>query len=253
MAYRIEKQAKGYLLFTITRSEKRNAINYDVMEGLSKAIEEASASNVKALVITGEGEHAFCSGGDLSVFHLLETREEAYPMLNKMATILFSLLTLPKPTIALINGTAIGGGCELASACDFRVAKRGARVGFVQGKQAITTGWGGGAILAEKLPPAVAMKLLLEAELNTVESLHESGFINHLYEGEPIHACDVFLEKMLTKDSMVLQAYKKIWIEKWTESKLRDRMGEEVKRCAILWESEAHHEYVKTFIKKKGS
>ena len=173
LSYSIEKREKGYLLFTINRSEKRNAINFDVMEGLAEAITRASSPDIKALVITGKDDRAFCSGGDLSVFHLLHTKEEAYPMLSKMANILYSLLTLPVPTIALINGIAIGGGCELAAACDFRVARDGINAGFVQGKQAITTGWGGGSILAEKLQAPIAMKLLLEAEVQTAAYLHK--------------------------------------------------------------------------------
>jgi len=171
LSYTIEKREKGYLLFTITRSKKRNAINYEVMRGLREAVNRAAESDIKALIITGEGSQAFCSGGDLSVFHLLHTKEEAYPMLSEMAGILYSLLNLSKPTIALLNGTAIGGGCELASACDFRLARKGIKAGFVQGKQAITTGWGGGSILAEKLPAANAMKLLMEGELETAEEL----------------------------------------------------------------------------------
>ncbi len=63
----------------------------------------ASEPDIKALVITGTGDHAFCSGGDLSVFHLLQTKEEAYPMLSQMGEILYSLLTLSKPTVALIK------------------------------------------------------------------------------------------------------------------------------------------------------
>jgi enoyl-CoA hydratase/carnithine racemase len=251
LSYTIEKREKGYLLFTIKRSEKRNAINFDVMQGLSEAIKDSSDSNIKALVITGKGDHAFCSGGDLSVFHLLHTKEEAYPMLSRMANILYSLLTLPIPTIALINGTAIGGGCELAAACDFRLAQKGIKAGFVQGKQAITTGWGGGSILAEKLPTSTAMKLLMEAELQTAEYLKEAGFINALYEADSIQACEEYLEKMLTNDLRVLQSYKMMWKRKWEETKLRERIEEEVRSCSLLWESDEHHDYVKTFMGKK--
>ncbi|WP_042456140.1 enoyl-CoA hydratase/isomerase family protein [Neobacillus dielmonensis] len=250
MSYQIEKREKGYILFTITRNEKRNAINYEVMHGLAEAIRLAGKEASKALVITGEGEKAFCSGGDLSIFQLLHTKEEAYPMLAKMADILYSIMTLPVPTIALINGTVLGGGMELASACDFRLAKKGIKAGFVQGKQAITTGWGGGSILAEKLPHSVAMKILMEAELQTAEFFYDIGFFNALYEGSPIFSCESFLGKLLLTDQAVLEAYKKIWVRKWTESNLRDRIEAEVKNCAWLWESDAHHSYVTAFINK---
>jgi enoyl-CoA hydratase len=241
----------GYLLFTITRSEKRNAINYDVMDGLTKAISLAKDPTIKALVITGEGDHAFCSGGDLSVFHQLQTKEEAYEMLSRMSQILYALLTLTKPTIALMNGTAIGGGCELATACDFRLAREGVKAGFVQGKQAITTGWGGGTILAEKLPGTSSMKLLMEAESQNTEFLRAVGFIDHIYLDNPISACEVYLEKLLTVDLSVLESYKMMWIRKWDESKLKERIEKEVKNCSVLWESDSHHKYVQNFINKK--
>lgn len=221
------------------------------MEGLKEAVRIASESDIKALIITGEGSQAFCSGGDLSTFHLLHTKEEAYPMLSMMANILYTLLTLPIPTIALINGTAVGGGCELAAACDFRLARKGIKAGFVQGKQAITTGWGGGSILAEKLPAASAMKMLMEAELQTADELKNTGFIHTLFENDPLDACEAFIEKILIKDINVLQSYKKIWIRKWEATLLRERIEEEVKNCAWLWESDAHHEYVRSFINKK--
>ncbi|MEH7305323.1 enoyl-CoA hydratase/isomerase family protein [Neobacillus drentensis] len=251
MSYSIEKREMGYLLFTITRSEKRNAINFDVMEGLVKAIQRSSQPDIKALVITGEDDRAFCSGGDLSVFHHLRTKEEAYGMLSKMANILYSLLTLPIPTIALINGTVIGGGCELAAACDYRLARDGIKAGFVQGKQAITTGWGGGSILAEKLSDARAMKLLMEADLQTVSYLKEIGFINSLYKGDSLQACESYFGSMLTADLSVLKSYKRIWVRKWEETKLRERIEEEVRNCSILWESDKHHDYVNAFIRKK--
>ncbi len=250
-AYTIEKNDRGYLLFTITRPEKRNAINYEVMQGLSEAIQQASAPDVKALVITGSGERAFCSGGDLSVFHALNTQEEAYEMLSKMSAILYSLLTLPKPTVGVINGHAVGGGCEVLTACDFRIARTGVKAGFVQGKQAITTGWGGGTILTEKLAPSKAMKILMEAELMPIESLKEAGFIDELYDHTSAKdAFEDFLDKLLTIDSGVLEAYKTILVRKWEETRLRERMEKEVKTCSVLWESDAHHSYVNGFLSK---
>lgn len=252
LSYKIEKRDKGYLVFTITRSEKRNAINFEVMEGLAEAIKRSFHPDIKALVITGEDDLAFCSGGDLSVFHSLRTKEEAYGMLSKMANILYSLLTLPIPTIALINGTAVGGGCELAAACDYRIAREGILAGFIQGKQAITTGWGGGSILAEKLPASIAMKLLMEAELQTASYLKKIGFINSLYTDDSLQACDRYLGQMISNDISVLKSYKRIWIRKWEETKLRERIDEEIRECAILWESEIHHEYVNAFIRKNN-
>ena len=252
MEYSLEKREQGYLLFTINRTEKRNAINIEIMNGLEEAIELAAAPEIKALVITGEGEQAFCSGGDLSVFHLLETKEEAYPMLMKMANILYSLLILPKPTVSLLNGHAVGGGCEIAIACDFRIARSGIKAGFVQGKQSITTGWGGGAILAEKLSAVQAMKLLMEAETYSAKDLKDMGFIDSMYENQPLEACEAYLEKLLATDIYVLQSYKQVWIRKWQETKLRERIEKEVQNCSLLWESEAHHAHVKKFLAKKS-
>jgi enoyl-CoA hydratase len=251
LSYTIVKSKKGYLVFTIKRSEKRNAINYEVMEGLAEVIKRAAEPDIKALMITGTGDNAFCSGGDLSVFHSLRTKEEAYPMLSKMAHILYELLTLPIPTIALLNGIAVGGGCELAAACDFRLARKGIKAGFVQGKQAITTGWGGGSILAERISVPSAMKLLMEAGLQTAEQLKEDGFINALYDSSPLQAGEEFIEKILGIDLFVLKSYKRVWIRKWEETKLRERIEEEVRNCALLWESDAHIQYVKKFISKK--
>ena len=241
----------GYLLFTITRSEKRNAINYEVMDGLAEAISLANDPAIKALVITGEGDRAFCSGGDLSVFHQLHTKEEAYKMLSKMSKILYKLLTIKKPTIALMNGSAVGGGCELAAACDFRLAREGIKAGFVQGKLAITTGWGGGTILAEKLPAGSSMKLLMEAEIQSAKYLSEIGFIDKIYSSNPLAACESYLEKLIAVELGVLEAYKMLWIRKWEESKLKERIEKEVSNCSVLWESEAHHKFVKDFISKK--
>jgi enoyl-CoA hydratase/carnithine racemase len=172
-------------------------------------------------------------------------------MLSKMANILYALLTFPKPTLALINGIALGGGCELASACDFRLARTGVKAGLVQGKQAIITGWGGGSIIAEKFAVSKAMKLLMDAEIHTAQYLSELGFIDGLFTHDPLLACETYLGNLLSNDSRVLQSYKRLWIRKWEEAKLRERIEEEIKNCAVLWEGEAHLGHVKNFLSKK--
>lgn len=250
-AYKISKWEE-VLIFTITREKKRNAINFEVMEGLQKAIKMAREhSSVKALVITGEGEHAFCSGGDLSVFHELKTEDQAYQMLSKMGEILYELMFLPKPTISLMNGAAIGGGCEIAAACDFRIAKKGITAGFVQGNLAITTGWGGGTILMEKLPLSAGLKMLYEARRYTVDELLQLGFIQYIYEGDALEGLRATIGPTLRLEGEVLKAYKEVLIRKWSETNLRGRIEKEIRQCAILWESEAHHRQVEKFIEKK--
>lgn len=247
--YLIEED-NGILRFTINRQETRNAINFEVMEGLEKFLDLGEDESYKVLTITGVGQAAFCSGGDLAAFHQLKTEEEAYQMLFKMSSILYRLLVFPKPTVAIVNGSAVGGGCELATVCDFRLGRKGIKAGFIQGKLAITTGWGGGSILLEKLSTANALKLLLTAEVFTADELLELGYFNELYEDEPTFASQKFLEKMLKLETGVLSAYKQILVRKWEETNLRERIQKEVRCCAKLWESEVHHQKVNSFLSK---
>ncbi|MFD1735707.1 enoyl-CoA hydratase/isomerase family protein [Bacillus salitolerans] len=249
----IERTEKDIILFTINRPEVRNAIDYDVMKELEKTIETIQQDpNIKAFVITGSGKDAFCSGGDLSIFHKLYTEEEAFKMLSRMGGILYKLLTLKCPTVALINGYAIGGGCELATACDYRIARNGVKVGFVQGKLAITTGWGGGTMLVEKLLHHQAYRMLFSANTYSALEAKEIGFIHEILSDEKwMYEGMTFTEKMIDNCSAsVLSAYKEIAITKWKNFNVLERMLEEVSKCSSLWAKEEHHAAVKAFIEK---
>jgi enoyl-CoA hydratase len=243
---------QGILKFVINRPDKRNAINFEVMEGLERALETVMTSSIRCLVISGEGDKSFCSGGDLSEFHSLKTEEEAYSMLSRMADILYRIATLPIPVIALVNGSAVGGGCEIATACDYRIVSSHAKCGFIQGTLGITTGWGGGTYLIEKFSPTDKMlKFLSEATPLNSEELLQIGWASHVYSTDPWEAFAQFIHRMESVDPSVHRAYKEIVIRKWEQTQLKERILKEVRSCAILWESEAHEQAVQNFLSKK--
>ncbi|SOB92329.1 enoyl-CoA hydratase/carnithine racemase [Ureibacillus xyleni] len=254
MAYQIHNN-DGVLTFTIDREEKRNAVNDEVMEGLKKVITYIKEhEDVRFLVVTGAGEKAFCSGGDLSEFHSLQTEEQAFGMLSKMGNILYDLATLRVPTIALINGAAVGGGCEIATACDFRLVASHAKCGFIQGTLAITSGWGGGTYLFERgLRHDRALKMLVDAKVYEAQLLHEIGWAMRVFDSSKEQALEEFIADMRKIHPSVHQAYKEIELRKWKERNIYNRVMEEIRLCAKLWESDAHNEAVNSFLSKSKS
>ncbi len=250
--YSITFMENGLLKFKITRPDKRNAISFQVIEGLEQLLERAEMDDsVKVVMITGTGERSFCSGGDLDEFHDLRTEEEALTMLSRVGQLLYRLATLRKPTLALLNGSAVGGGCEIASACDFRISQKDAKFGFVQANLAITTGWGGASLLHERVRAPLALQILTEARLFTAEEMKELGFVQAVFAELTDDVVFSYLENILRKDVTVLEAYKKVVIERLQASNLKERMMNEIARCAVLWERDAHHEAVARFLNGK--
>ncbi|HSJ37199.1 MAG TPA: enoyl-CoA hydratase/isomerase family protein [Planococcus sp. (in: firmicutes)] len=247
MAYKIET-AGGIMTFTIDRPEIRNAINDEVMQGLEKLVERAISELPRLVIITATGDRAFCSGGDLSVFHALETEEEAYPMLKRMGDVLYGIKTLPVPVAALVNGAAVGGGCEIATACDYRLVRSHVRAGFIQGTLAITSGWGGGTYLFEALQHDHALKMLSEARLYSADELLANGWATAIIQGEG--DVEQFLESFRNVLPEVHRAYKEMAVRKWQATNLVERVEAEIRSCSQLWASDAHHAAVARFLKK---
>ncbi|WP_223700335.1 enoyl-CoA hydratase/isomerase family protein [Sutcliffiella deserti] len=248
------KDENNIYWFQINRPNTRNAIDYDVMNTLQEVIETVKKDpSVRALIITGAGNKSFCSGGDLSVFHALYTKEEAYHMLSKMANILYSLMVLPLPTYAILNGTAIGGGCEIATACDYRWAtNKDVKLGFVQGNLGITTGWGGASMLFEKMPIPIASRLLMSSKIFSAEEGEKLGFIQEVLNsnGDGIDIGEKITNDLITSPQ-VLRGYKEALVSKWNQTNLKERIQKEVENCSVLWEMDEHHEAVAQFLQSK--
>jgi enoyl-CoA hydratase len=232
----------------LNRPEKRNAIDYDVIELFNEKLDMAESRNdVKIVVITGAGNDAFCSGGDLSVFHRIHTKQDAKEMLLKMAKVLYKLFCFPKPTVAYLNGTAVGGGCEIATACDFRIAQKNTKLGFIQGKLGITTGWGGSTYLMERVNTQEALQLLMSADpFDAMEGI-KKGFIQNIYERELFNQ---WLSSYTNQPLGVLLAYKQRFLAHHDPEVLFKRVLDEIEDCSTLWETPEHHEAVERFINK---
>ena len=151
------EEDQGLAVITINRPEARNAIAPATMEQLEKALR--SAEGARALVITGAGDRAFVSGGDLKELSVLRTVEEASAMAFRMRSICDRLANFPAPVIAALNGHALGGGAEVAVAADIRVAADDIKIGFNQVTLAIMPAWGGAERLAALVGPARALLL----------------------------------------------------------------------------------------------
>lgn len=244
---------EGIIEVKLNRAEKRNAVDFEVIEGLEVFLDQYEADEkVRGLVLTGSGEAAFCSGGDLAAFHSLKTEEESFGMLHRMGMILYRLAVFPAPVFALVNGTAVGGGCELAMAADIRLAKKGVRMGFIQGTLSITTGWGGGSLLMERVNSSKALGLLCSANIYGSDELLQNGVLDEIlsesfFKEEGLR----YVKTMLAENPAVSRAYKSIQVRKLKQSQLWERMEDEICQCAKLWEMEEHHQAVDRFFKRK--
>jgi enoyl-CoA hydratase len=149
--------AEGLAVITIDRPQARNAIAPTTMDELDKALD--AAAGAKALVVTGAGDRAFVSGGDLKQLSAIRTEEDAMAMALRMRGICDRLAAFPGPVIAALNGHAFGGGAEVAVAADIRVASDDIRIGFNQVALAIMPAWGGAERLAALVGKGRALML----------------------------------------------------------------------------------------------
>jgi enoyl-CoA hydratase/carnithine racemase len=153
----------GLAVVTIDRPHARNAIAPETMEQLDKALDGAQGAS--ALVLKGAGDKAFVSGGDLKQLAELRTEDDAAAMAWRMRAVCDRIADFPAPTVAVLNGHALGGGAEFAVAADIRVAAADIRIGFNQVTLAIMPAWGG----AERLTELVGYsKALLLAGTGTI-------------------------------------------------------------------------------------
>ena len=176
------EQEGGIATLTIDRPEAMNALDRPTLEELRDRLREAGAdSAVRVVVLTGSGEKAFIAGADIKYMSGLEVEvAKDWGALGHESGRL--LETMPKPTIAAINGFALGGGCELALACDLRYAASTAKLGQPEINLGIIPGWGGTQRLARATTLGIAKELIFTGRLVAAEEAHRIGLVNGVHD-----------------------------------------------------------------------
>jgi 3-hydroxypropionyl-coenzyme A dehydratase len=227
-------------ILRINRPEALNAMNVDVISELSKMIDILAADeSIKVVVITGAGERSFCAGADISYMVNIDPMQaERYA--TSAQDIINRIDRLEKPVIAAVNGFALGGGCELAMACDIRIASSNAKIGQPEVTIGIPPGWGGTQRLMRLIGPAKAKELIFTGKMITADEAYQIGLVNKVISLEP----DDKLPPEVSKGDAVKEKERASEIAKILNKKLMDD-------CIALAKDIAKNSFVAVKVSKK--
>ena len=178
----------GVAVLTVDRQEKLNALDGQVVEEIGQALLELESEGPRVIIVTGAGERAFIAGADIRAMSAMDPIEaKRFSEIGHAAMALLD--RSPIPTIAAVNGYALGGGCEVALACDIRIAAENANFGFPEVGLGILPGLGGTQRLPRLIGPALAKELIFTGRRIGAEEAHEIGLANRVVgRGEALKA-----------------------------------------------------------------
>lgn len=204
MTVRLE-QSGGVAVLTLDRQEALNALSFDILQEIGEAIDQVTKmSDVRALLVTGAGERAFCAGADIK--ELRNRRLIDQKRGSEFGQAVFAKLdTLPITSIALVNGFAFGGGMELALACTLRVASVNAKFGLPEIKLGLIPGYGGTQRLPRLIGEARALDIIMTGRTVSAEEALALGLVNRIAEGDLLHEGRMYAEEFTSFSLPVLE------------------------------------------------
>ncbi|WP_271272473.1 enoyl-CoA hydratase-related protein [Aliamphritea hakodatensis] len=207
----LQPQAEGVYLLTVNRPKVLNALNADTLAELDQALDlVAKTPAIRVLLVTGSGEKAFVAGADIAHMRQLSALEGKFFAEQGMA-VFRKLENLRVPVIALVNGYALGGGCELAMSCDFILAAENARFGQPEVNLGVTPGFGGSQRLTRLVGRGMAMELLTTGRMMNAAEALQRGLANHVYPQAELLGEGIRLaEQIATKSRSAVQLTKQL-------------------------------------------
>ena len=245
-------EKKGlYAVATINRPKVLNALNSEVLSDLDELVQTVSAdADIRALVITGSGEKAFVAGADIGEMSTL-TPEEGEAFGKHGNDVFRKLETLPIPTIAAVNGFALGGGCELSMSCDIRICADTAVFGQPEAGLGITPGFGGTQRLARLVGPGMAKQLIYTAKNIKADEAYRIGLVNAVYPlDELMPAAEKMAETIAKNAPIAVRACKKA-INEGLEVEMEDAVVIEEKLFGSCFKTADQIEGMSAFLEKR--
>jgi len=241
----------GIATLTLNRPDKRNAVSYELIEDLTRALEEVSNSAAQILILTGAGK-AFCSGMDLDNLKALagRTPEQNLADSRTMAGLFRALYEFPKPTIAAVNGAAIAGGTGLALLCDFTLAVPDAKFGYTEVRigfvPAIVS-----TFLLRQVGEKIARDLLLTGRIFDAEEALKMGLVNEIVPAEKLLDRARELDDHLKENSPLSLFYTRRLLNDHARAELDAQIEAAVRENAAIRESADFREGIAAFLEKR--
>jgi len=248
MPPRLERRNEVAVL-TIDRQEVLNALSFALLVEIGEAFDLIAASDARALIVTGAGPKAFCAGADIKELRgrsLIEQKRGA-----ELGQGVFARLdVLPMPSIAVINGHAFGGGLELAMACTFRLAARGAKMGLPEVKLGLIPGYGGTQRLPRLVGEARALDMIMTGRFVDAEEALRMGLVNRLIDGDPLEAGLAFAREF-TGHSLRTLEFARAAVRRAAELPLSEGLKTEAELSTLAYRTADAEEGMAAFVEKR--
>jgi len=240
----------GICIVKINRPDKLNAMNMDVAKELVTLFESLGKDDsVKVIVLTGEGDKAFSAGADIEYMSKISpTESEEYAKLGQLVTA--TVENVKQPTIAAVNGFALGGGCELAMSCDIRIAANTAKMGQPEVTIGIPPGWGGTQRLMRIVGIAKAKELVYTGKMIKAEEAREIGLVNQVVELSTLMDETMKMAKVIAGNSSIAVRMSKIAINKGRNADLDTGLGVELLAWRNCFTHPDREERMTSFVNK---
>lgn len=245
------KNMNGVAIVTINRPNVLNALDNTTIKELDRLCDQLAHDDaIKVIIITGSGEKAFAAGADIAQMQSLTAMEgRTY---SKDGQAAFNKLeNLPQPVIAAINGFALGGGCELAMACDIRIASGKAKFGQPEVSLGITAGFGGTQRLARLVGKGRAIELLYTGEIIDAEEAYRIGLVNKVVAPEELMDSAMSMAKKIMSRSSVAVQLSKAAVNEGLDTDLQTGVAYEAEVFALCFSTHDQKEGMAAFQEKR--